>query len=84
MVHIYTSRTRKQYVPPRLTNEVETLLEVRTSRYLRDGRVHVKNDEVVKSFDHDHVPDVPQVEEKELNHTMKHDTQNPTLQLGKS
>ncbi|XP_016658289.2 uncharacterized protein LOC107883198 [Acyrthosiphon pisum] len=39
------------------------------------GRVHVENDEVVKSYEHNHVPDNAQVELKELMYNMKHDAQ---------
>ncbi|KAF0750321.1 Uncharacterized protein FWK35_00034470, partial [Aphis craccivora] len=39
------------------------------------GRVHVENEVVVKSYEHNHVPDNAQVETKELIYNMKHDAQ---------
>ncbi|KAL4131605.1 hypothetical protein QTP88_008898 [Uroleucon formosanum] len=44
-------------------------------KYKCGGRVHVENDEVVKSYEHNHVPDNAQVELKELMYNMKHDAQ---------
>jgi hypothetical protein len=44
-------------------------------KYKCGGRVHVENDEVVKSYEHNHVPDNAQVETKELMYNMKQDAQ---------
>lgn len=40
--------------------------------FKRGGRVYVENYEVVKSFDHNNIPDKARIEKKELNHTIQH------------
>lgn len=68
-------RTQKSHVLPRNTNGNKSLLEMFIAYKICVcvDRVHVENDDVIKSFEYYHVPHNVQTEKKLLIYNLKHD-----------